>query len=1240
MCGALVTHAHAGTNVSVVSSLADLSADVDVAFTNSVLTRVILPGMGGYTNSLGVVAYDDAFETNFLAVLPSITNLGVDLRPIEVRETTNSPRQRYYFSCDGIAVHTTAVNIANYPTNWVQSTYGACPTWLTGAARETWFAERDPGRQIVTLFLISTSDVPAWCAAMTNVGHSIPSGSTNLTFLEAYSNDIALAWTTDTAIPDLLAHAPTNVSLLDLYVSTNLMDASAWQLLAALEHVTDPLLFGPYGTEPMAFFAAGNPDLDTDADGLVDVKEFFLTGTDPTLRDTVGDGLGDGARILTYGLSATSPDTDGDGLSDAYEIAAGLSPSSTDTDGDGLSDYAEVVTYFGHTSPTNADSDADGLNDYQEIVVYGTYAAPDVTDARDSDNDGLSDYTEINVSGGDPLLLDTDGDGIDDKYERDRSWSIIDPGNAFMDDDSDGFSNLLEYQWCLDPKISNKVSSTQNLIAQSAGSNAIRRIDTLNYNWAIDTSGNTNAFVRVRPYRKGTNIVDQQLVHTGTKGFFINGVAADAVPSPIYISACLTSVEYHVTANTNALGTNLLFRLQETNGVEGSYCKAYFYVPGLKSVTISVTNVYNASVTVPCGGTGTLWIVAGTDTNAMRVYASCKQTPDENNFYFQTPILYHTDWVLLSASRPGSTTVVATLNQLDWRSAYGTDFASARTRGLPLSPGVYTVNAGVDLNRNHVLDSNEVQQTCNLFAPLADLQVDSDNDGTVSTNDEPVEYAFPGKVIWADKDLYWRTGTNDSDVVEMKINFDAGGRIVPQGCYFVLQWFGNTNTTDNLVDVFLDAACTTPLSRTGWHPAYSNTCGIGHLFDVGDTVPERVYLRASTNALWTADSSRYLTHRTGTTMFKCYRLDTKSLVFEDAVRLCVANRPAVSPKNDLYRTWIEELTSPDRYEIIRKIADAVTNDMTGAGIHVAPYDHRYRRTTEGTCTPTNFLELGLAGILVTSMHGPPGGGVVLPVAFPHDESGYSNALVWANQLDPINARPEDLGCTNYWYVEVANAYFAGAWKPQRDANDAILLASTCYSATGTPSFVASAGGAFACGSTTLMPVGGHTLEGGERLYEAMAKKMRNSNWRTGFGAFCQVCTNSAYRTTGHGRVTLWPAPLDSAGYNAVYPKSYSGATGAITALFDTAMKEQTGTMIKVSAPSALRVRNADLRWVLSDGVRCGLCWPYKGDPYDSATNVFRVVSERCVADETVSGALPKKFAGDGMSCGKNYEWGF
>jgi hypothetical protein len=173
-----------------------------------------------------------------------------------------------------------------------------------------------------------------------------------------------------------------------------------------------------------------------------------------------------------------------------------------------------------------------------------------------------------------------------------------------------------------------------------------------------------------------------------------------------------------------------------------------------------------------------------------------------------------------------------------------------------------------------------------------------------------------------------------------------------------------------------------------------------------------------------------------------------------------------------------------------------------------------------------------------------------------------------------------------------------------------------------------------------MPVGGHTLEGGERLYEAMAKKMRNSNWRTGFGAFCQVCTNSAYRTTGHGRVTLWPAPLDSAGYNAVYPKSYSGATGAITALFDTAMKEQTGTMIKVSAPSALRVRNADLRWVLSDGVRCGLCWPYKGDPYDSATNVFRVVSERCVADETVSGALPKKFAGDGMSCGKNYEWGF
>ena len=80
-----------------------------------------------------------------------------------------------------------------------------------------------------------------------------------------------------------------------------------------------------------------------------------------------------------------------------------------DSDGDGLTD--ELETALG-TDPLLIDSDADGVSDSDEIDFYGTDALD-----PDTDGDGLDDAEELLTYGTNPLLDDTDGDAVSDGDE-------------------------------------------------------------------------------------------------------------------------------------------------------------------------------------------------------------------------------------------------------------------------------------------------------------------------------------------------------------------------------------------------------------------------------------------------------------------------------------------------------------------------------------------------------------------------------------------------------------------------------------------------------------------------------------------------------------------------------------------------------------------------------------------------------------------------------------------------------
>lgn len=112
--------------------------------------------------------------------------------------------------------------------------------------------------------------------------------------------------------------------------------------------------------------AIGCSQGDDDGDGLANVYEATIYGTDPSRADTDGDGISDSAELAYWGAS-WSADADGDGLSnlidadsdndripDGWEISNGLNPSANDsaldTDGDGVSNYIE---YRVGTNPLN-----------------------------------------------------------------------------------------------------------------------------------------------------------------------------------------------------------------------------------------------------------------------------------------------------------------------------------------------------------------------------------------------------------------------------------------------------------------------------------------------------------------------------------------------------------------------------------------------------------------------------------------------------------------------------------------------------------------------------------------------------------------------------------------------------------------------------------------------------------------------------------------------------------------------
>ena len=380
--------------------------------------------------------------------------------------------------------------------------------------------------------------------------------------------------------------------------TSNHSDIAVDQIFHILEEIV------PSGIDTDGDGLDNNLDTDDDGDGLPDVYEnqyAFLNPLEPS--DASADEDGDGKTNLEEYQQGTNPevdestpppvDTDGDGLDNDVD---------TDDDGDGLpDDYENQYAFLNPLDPSDAsaDEDSDGKTNLEE---YQQGTNPEVNESTsppvDTDGDGLDNNVDT----------DDDGDGLPDDYENQYAFlNPLDPSDASADEDSDGKTNLEEYQQGTNPEVNETSTGVSTLTVTKTGDgrgSITARLKGESTTIACRSNCNEGSY----DYQSNREIL---IITSPENGFEFSGWTGDCSGTETRMTVTMASdmtctARFEPTLSVNKLNV----QIAGSGKVTGSYldcgeqCQAYYLSGKIVSLTAIPDEGYSfAKWNEACGGT-------------------------------------------------------------------------------------------------------------------------------------------------------------------------------------------------------------------------------------------------------------------------------------------------------------------------------------------------------------------------------------------------------------------------------------------------------------------------------------------------------------------------------------------------------------------------------------------------------------------------------------------------------------
>jgi len=432
---------------------------------------------------------------------------GVMVFPVYVGEDPRT-RERVFLNANQEEIATLPADRDYDPTWWLYALFNDADR--AGWSGDEWRRHAgmfDSSRLVIRYNLIldrqllELVSVPLEAKASLMAAKSKGGGEMLLMRLLAAETDIIIQSATviSNSVKLEIAYPDDFTNRLEIFATTNLSDY-AWSLAATnlATTGTNAIFWTDAGTTNYfrRFYAAGNADLDSDGDGLVDGREKYLYGSSMDERDSDGDGLVDGysgvvgtnayaagARTnggayvegeLTWRTDAINGDTDDDGMGDGWEVSNGHDPLNPNDP----PNVSGSIFYAGRqtgtvwvVAVTNESSWA--TNHCQVLGGPGLYRLVNLPGTsywirayRDSNGDVTPNAMEANgktsnslwitnrVTGVDVTILDpdSDSDGMPDWWESANGLSLTNAADAALDPDGDEYTSGEEYAADTDPQ--------------------------------------------------------------------------------------------------------------------------------------------------------------------------------------------------------------------------------------------------------------------------------------------------------------------------------------------------------------------------------------------------------------------------------------------------------------------------------------------------------------------------------------------------------------------------------------------------------------------------------------------------------------------------------------------------------------------------------------------------------------------------------------------------------------------